>query len=254
MRLGWCAPLDAAPLLARQGWDYIEVPLVPLGIETPAGRSEALARIAAAPLPVEVFTHVVPPGLNLFAPGGTQAFHAWIDCAAAFVGEAGAACAIFGGRETRRIPPGYPAARAEEVLIEALLHAGEAFADTGCCFVLEALSDAADDPVTGFLHACRLASRLPMPGLRVVADSYHFARMGEPAALVAGAGDRLVHVHLATADRRAPAPGIFDLDPWAGALEAAGYSGRVSVECTSDDVEADAALALTFLRGRWPKE
>jgi sugar phosphate isomerase/epimerase len=251
MRLGWCAPLEAAPLLASQGWDYAEVPLAPLGIGTAAGRRAALALVAAAPLPVEAATHLVPPSVNLFTADGRRAFAALLGPAAGFLAEAGVAVAIFGGRETRRMPPGLTPPAARAILAEALHEAAAAFAGSGCRFVLEALCDAPDDPVTGFADAAALARAA---GLGTIADSFHMARSGEPPGLVALAGPTLAHVHLADRDRRAPRPGGFDLEPWAGALEAAGYWGRVSVECVSDDLAADAAAALQFLRRRWPKE
>ena len=51
MKLGWCGQIENAALIARVGFDFIEVPLAPLGLEKQASLAAAKMAIASCPLP-----------------------------------------------------------------------------------------------------------------------------------------------------------------------------------------------------------
>jgi D-psicose/D-tagatose/L-ribulose 3-epimerase len=75
-------------------------------------------------------------------------------------------------------------------------------------------------------------------------------------ALLDGATDLLVHVHVAGAGKTPPGPGAADLEPFLRRLRQAGYAGDCSIECAWADfpVEAPAALAhvrATAARAGW---
>jgi hypothetical protein len=47
MKLGWCGPIESAALVARVGFDFIEVPLAPLGLEKQVSLAAAKMAIAS---------------------------------------------------------------------------------------------------------------------------------------------------------------------------------------------------------------
>jgi sugar phosphate isomerase/epimerase len=69
------------------------------------------------------------------------------------------------------------------------------------------------------------------------------------AAALARAGDVLRHVHLARIEGRTfPTTSDAGLETFMRQLKAIDYRGRVSVEAYTDDLRADAAAALNYLR------
>jgi sugar phosphate isomerase/epimerase len=61
----------------------------------------------------------------------------------------------------------------------------------------------------------------------------------------------LAHVHVAGGGRNAPGVPGYDYDGFMEALRSAGYDGRISAECAWQDLEAQAAAALEFMRRAW---
>ena len=80
-------------------------------------------------------------------------------------------------------------------------------------------------------EGARLARESGSPAVGVLADSFHWARNGEPADTILAAKDRFLHCHVATLPNR-KAPGMEDYDflPFFRALAAIGYDGRVTIE------------------------
>jgi hypothetical protein len=65
MKLGWCGPIENAALIARVGFDFIEVPLAPLGLEKQASLAAAKMAIASCPLPTWAFNQFLPRDLRV---------------------------------------------------------------------------------------------------------------------------------------------------------------------------------------------
>jgi sugar phosphate isomerase/epimerase len=70
---------------------------------------------------------------------------------------------------------------------------------------------------------------------------------GEPIDAIVKDGDVLGHVHTADTDRYAPGTGVYDHAAMFRALKAAGYDGRVSIECGWKDFAAEIGPALAHL-------
>ncbi len=70
----------------------------------------------------------------------------------------------------------------------------------------------------------------------------------EPLSHVLAAGPLLAHVHVAGGGRRAPHVPGYDYAGLMDALRQVGYAGRISAECSWEDLPAQALDALTYMR------
>ena len=90
------------------------------------------------------------------------------------------------------------------------------------------------------------------PGLELLADLFHLTANGEAVSTVADHLDRIRHIHIAQPEtRKAPQgdnPQILELF---GILQAHNYQGRVSIECSWDNIEQEAAETAANLRTAW---
>jgi len=73
----------------------------------------------------------------------------------------------------------------------------------------------------------------------------------EPLVNVVKAAPLLAHVHVADGGRRAPGVGGYDYAGFMRALRQAKYDQRISAECGWEDLSAQAAGALAFMKESW---
>ncbi len=91
------------------------------------------------------------------------------------------------------------------------------------------------------------------PEVGVMADFFHMQiEEVDLAAAIQGAGERLVHVHVADSNRLQPGRGHLDFGPGFGALKEMGYDGYLGIECRVDRPMPEAmAEAMARLREWW---
>ena len=83
----------------------------------------------------------------------------------------------------------------------------------------------------------------------VIADLFHMARMKEPPEDIVTSADKLVHCHIAEVEERT-APGVKgdDFTPYLKALKNIRYEGRMSFECSWQDIGAQLPKAVETMR------
>lgn len=252
MRLGWCAPLHDAPLLRRLGFDFIEAPLAPLGLEDQGTFAVAREAVRASPLPISAFNTLFPRDLRVVGPDVD--FHRIDDYLARVVEILNAAKAevvVFGSGWARNVPEGWERARAEAQLTAALSWCADALEDTRCTLVIEPLNRKESNIINSVAEGVGFAARVDRPEIRVLADFYHMDEEREPLGALSVNRDWLAHIHVADTGRRNPGTGTYDYDRFFGHLRAIGYAGMISAECTVEDREADMRHSLAFMRRRW---
>jgi sugar phosphate isomerase/epimerase len=250
MRLGLCCPLDALPVAAAAGADYVEPPVAFAAVpeEPDAVWRANLARLRDAGLTAEAWNVLLPGDLKVTGPAADlPRLRRYLDVAAGRLAEAGAAVAVFGSGGSRTPPAGYPLDAALREYLDAAEMAAAAFAPHGITVCVEPLC-AAETPVLNTVaQACAFVAERGLPNLRVTADLYHMGQAGEPPEL----GDLvrwIGHAHVADDGRQAPGTGDAPIAAFLAALKAGGYTGRVSIECSWRDFAAEAAPAVAFLR------
>jgi sugar phosphate isomerase/epimerase len=253
MRFGCCVGPDSIGLLARAGFDFCELPAAAVRpFESDAAALPALRQIAAAPLRPESFNVLIPKELPLLGlPADRVALQTYLRRAFGRMAQLGAAVAVLGSGAARRIPEGMPRAEALDQLAEALELAGIEAERAGIVLALEHLNQGESTVFTSLAECQAFLAERGLSSLRLLADLYHLAVERESLAHVTAAGPMLAHVHVAGGGRNAPGVPGYDYDGFMEALRSAGYDGRISAECAWQDLEAQAAAALAFMRRAW---
>jgi sugar phosphate isomerase/epimerase len=93
-----------------------------------------------------------------------------------------------------------------------------------------------------------LEAAVNSPAVGLLADLYHILKEKEPLGDIAAVKE-LKHTHVAVLEGRAfPTAADPDVAAFFSALKKAGYSGTMSIEGNTKDIEKDAAAALKVLR------
>jgi sugar phosphate isomerase/epimerase len=253
MRFGVCAGLDMAEAAARAGWDFIEVSVGTfMPSEPDSAYAEVRSRIARLPIPVEAANCFIPGNLRLTGPEvNPDALLAYVEVAFRRMAEAGLKVVVLGSGGARNLPDGWPEGRGLEQLADFLRAAAAVAHEVGMMIAVEPLRRTESNIINRVADAVALCGRVEHPSVRPLADLFHMAEEGEPSASVAAVASSLAHVHVADSGRVPPGRGEMDFSSFLGALAEGGYRGRVSVECSWDDFEAQQDMALATLREAW---
>ena len=252
MKLGWCRPLEDAPLLERLGYDFIEVALAPLGLEDKGTFAAAKRSVLGSSLPTSAFNTFFPKDIRIVGPDADPPrVRNYLARAAEILGEAGARVVVLGSGWARNVPEGWERARAEDQLLEVLSWCADALEGTGCALVIEPLNREESNIINSVAEGVGFAERVGRPEIRVLADFYHMDEEREPLGTLEANRDWLAHIHVADTGRRNPGTGSYDYDGFFGHLRAIGYAGMISAECEVGEPKADMRHSLEFMRRRW---
>jgi sugar phosphate isomerase/epimerase len=171
--------------------------------------------------------------------------HAAIDRAA----RAGVGVIVFGSGGSRNVPDGWPPDRALAQLAAHLARWAPRAGDAGVTIAVEPLERAGCNIIHRVDEAVELVRRVDHPAVRVVADTFHMTRNGDPPDALRRAGRLIAHVHCAEREGRGPLGTVGeDQRPYFRALKDAGYDGTVSIEARWADLPAQLPAALAELR------
>ena len=253
MRFGCCVAPDQIDVLARAGFDFCELPAAAVKpFEDDAAALPALRALAAAPLRPEAFNVLVPASLPLVGPQlDRDALRSYLRRAFGRMAQLGAAVVVLGSGGARRIPEDMPRKQALDQLAESLALAADEAGRAGIELALEHLNRGECNVFTTLAECHSFIEQRGLAGLRLLADLHHLELEHEPVADVIAAAPLLAHVHVADGGRRAPGVGGYDYAGFMQALHSVGYHGRISAECMWEDLAAQAAGALEFMRSQW---
>lgn len=241
---------ENVPILAARGFDYVDVSLAHFSALPEAERRRFAGILTESGLPCEACNNFFPAGYRLTGP---EADHA---AALSYAADAlraarslGACVVVFGSGKSRNVPIGYSRERAWDQLAAFARRIGALADDNGIVIAMEHLNRSESNILTSFSENVRFVREVDHPRIRALADLYHFALEKEPIEdLLQGEG-LLAHAHLAHLTGRTwPLAGTEDLKAFLHTLDAIGYTGRVSVEAYSEDVEAEAPRTMALLR------
>ncbi len=254
MEYGLCCGPERAPALKAAGYDYFESTVGALLCpEAPEADFDARrAAHAAAGLPCPVLALFLPGDLRVTGPElDRDRQRRYLDTVFPRARKAGVDTIVFGSGGARRVPDGFPQGEAWGQLAAFARAAGEAAAPHGVRLAMEPLNAKECNILTTLAETLRFVDEVGHPAVRALVDAYHWGRERESAEVIASAGARLVHVHVATtANRVAPGAEPCPFDEFARGLRGARYGGRMSIEARVDEENfpAAAAAALAALR------
>lgn len=256
-RLGICAPIARAEAIARAGFAYIELALADVAAMEEAQFQQALETLRATPIRAEAFNLMLPGTMPVVGQAVRYAeVSHYLYQAVSRAARMGARIIVFGSGRSRAVPEGFSRERAYEQLVEYLHMAGDICGGYGITIAIEPLNRAECNILNSVAEATWLVMRTDHPNVRVLADLYHIAKDGENLHEIRAAGRYMQHAHIANPNGRIwPMPGDgYDYRPFADALHDAGYTGRVSIEASTEDFEGSLAAALSVLRAQLCKE
>lgn len=239
-----CDPKRAAAA-KRAGYDYFEATVGGLLCpeKSDADFAAALAAHRAAELPC--------PALAIFLPGDLKVTgnaidrdrqRRYLDAVFPRAQQAGVELIVFGSGGARNVPEGFDHATAVGQLRDFVREAGDRAAAHGVRLAMEPLCDS--NILSTLAETIAFVDDVNHPAVRLLVDAYHWGRQNETADVIAEAGPRLIHAHIATVERRlAPGAEPCDFAPFVDGLRRAGYDGRLSMESFVDPDDEAACLA-----------
>ena len=252
MRLGLCTgDLARIERLDQLGFDYAELSaraLVPFAPE--AEFAPIRDRLRGAPVRAEALGGWLPGNIKIVGPAVDWPRVAeYVEVTMRRAAEVGVEIISWGSAESRLVPTGYSFARAFEQLERFGQLAADLAAQHHLTVVIESISPAECNLVYYVRDAVHLAQVVNRREVRVLADYYHMVKQSEPLEHLLEAGAWLQHAHTSDDERRFPSREGFDQRRFLQYLKRAGYTGRLSFECRSDDsFDQQARAAVSYLR------
>lgn len=241
---------EKAPLLARAGYDYVELSLAHLMRIEPDQRDRVLQPIRDSGLVCEACNNFFPGTVRLTGPDADHpAALAYAGSAMALARSLGVSVIVFGSGKARNAPEGFQARRAWDQLVAFARSLDPLAADYGITIAMEHLNRGESDILTGFGDVARFVHETDRPHIRALLDTYHLELEREPASAILEGRGILAHTHTARITARTwPQQSTPELRAEFAALAELGYDGRMSVEASSDNLEADCAGTLALLK------
>jgi sugar phosphate isomerase/epimerase len=157
---------------------------------------------------------------------------------------------VFGSGGARMIPAGFDRGVARNQFISLLKQMGPLARKYGIVIAIENLQKSETNFINTVAEAASIAREVNDPNIRILADIFHMMRENEGPEALIGAGNYLVHCHIAELkDRTAPGMACDDFRPYFRALRAIGYRGGISIEGSWKPENLPKALQV--MREQW---
>jgi sugar phosphate isomerase/epimerase len=252
MIYGVCAIPEDTPTLAEAGFDYVELDvqvfLKPGGDEA-AFRPE-FERIQTASLPCLAANCFMPAHLKITGPCvDPDALARYVKAACERAQRVGIETIVFGAGGARAIPDGFDRQRAQGQLLDFGQLLGATAERYGVTIAVEPLNRRETNVWNAAREGADYVRQVNHPHVRLLVDAYHWALEQDSVEDLVAVAPLICHTHIATYNaRRAPGAEACDFTPFFQALKDGGYDGRISIECTWDDLPGQAAGALAALK------
>jgi sugar phosphate isomerase/epimerase len=245
--MGMLATIDRVAFLKDQGADFLTASTG--GLLCPDQPEEVfvkkLAQVLAAPLPVLACNGFIRPAhLRCVGPmANHDEVLVWANTAFSRLNRVNGKFMVFGSGVARRIPEGWPRAKADEQFVALLKRMGPLAEKHGVTVVVEQLQASECNFINRIAHAASLIRAVGHPHIRLLADLYHMARVGDTPDDLKNAMDVVVHIEIAEKDERTfPGDKGDDFRPFFRVLKQSGYRGAISIEGKGEDSQIAAAF------------
>ena len=245
--MGIAAPLERAAALKAQGAEFLTAGtgdfLAPDQPDEVFAKN--LAKLAASPLPVLACNGFIRP--KHLRCVGAEANHdlilEWSETAFRRLKQAGGKFIVFGSGGSRALRDGWTREKADPQFVALLKRMGPLAEKHGVTVAVEQLQASECNYINRIGEGAALIRQAGHPNIRLLADLYHMARMGDTPADLKAAMDVVAHVEIAEkAERTYPGVKGDDFRPFFRVLRAAGYQGAVSIEGKGTDGQAGPAF------------
>ncbi|MEO5713006.1 MAG: sugar phosphate isomerase/epimerase family protein [Luteolibacter sp.] len=233
--MGIAAGLDKAADLKAEGAEFLTASVGDFLV--PDQPDEVFAKnlelLAASPLPILACNGFIrPKHLHCVGP---EANHdlilVWAETTFRRMKQAGGKLIVFGSAGARNLPDGWPKEKADEQFVSLLKKLGPLAEAQGITVTVEQLQEKECNYIQHIAEGAALIRAAGHPNVRMLADLYHIACMGDTPTDLKAAMDVVVHVEIAEKSGRT-VPGVNgdDFRPYFHVLREAGYQGSISIE------------------------
>ena len=249
--LGICGTSHAEAAKAA-GLDYLEANVT--GFLMPENSDEEFAANKA------LAATITPPiySANGFFPGDIKIVGPEADIERAVkysqtalrrASEIGIKILVLGSSGSRSIPEGFSREKARKQFIDFLKRIAPDAEKNGVIVAIEPLQTEETNFINTVPEGAQIARETGSEYIAVIADLFHMARMKEPPEDIINSADKLVHCHIAEVEERT-APGVKgdDFTPYLKALKSIKYDGRMSFECSWQDIDTQLPKAIQTMR------
>lgn len=233
--MGMAAPLDRAAALKEQGARFLTLGTADfLAPDQPDEVfAKNLAKLAASPLPVLACNGFIRPAhMHCVGPEANHdVILVWAESAFRRLKQAGGKFIVFGSAGARRIPDGWAREKADEQFVSLLKGMGPLAEKHGVTVTVEQLQASECNYINRIGEGAKLIRAAGHPNIRLLADLYHMAVMGDTPEDLKAAMDVVVHMEIAEKEGRTY-PGVNgdDFRPFFRVLREFGYKGAISIE------------------------
>ncbi len=163
--------------------------------------------------------------------------------------EIGIKILVLGSSGSRSIPEGFSREEARKQFIDFLKRIAPDAEKNGVIVAIEPLQTEETNFINTVPEGAQIARETGSEYIAVIADLFHMSRMKEPPEDIINSADKLVHCHIAEVEERT-APGVKgdDFTPYLKALKSIKYDGRMSFECSWQDIDTQLPKAIQTMR------
>ena len=170
-----------------------------------------------------------------------------IDKTTSRLGMLGTKRLVFGSGWNRKIPDGFDAEMAQNIIYDFIRYTASRCKENGIVLVLEPLNRDETNWCNTVAQGAEIVRELNMPSFRLLADGYHMYREAEDVSVLEKNSDILFHCHVASENRRCPGTTEYE-KRFLRELIRIGYDGVISVECGLSDFYTEASETLEFMK------
>lgn len=252
MRIGVCTGIENSELLARNGYDYIEMNLSGIAAMKEEQFMDLKNKVSNSLLKPYAFNVLFPSnmrltGMNIDEEAINNYFVRALDRAKALGGR----IVVLGSGGARSYPEGFSYGNAFEQLLKLLRKAGSLAQERHITIVIEPLRKAETNIITNGSEGLRLAKAVDHPNVRLLIDFYHMACENEKPDIILEAGTEYIkHIHIANPEGRIwpiNSDGA-DYSDFFRCLKEIDYDGGISVEGITKNMVEDAPASILCLK------
>lgn len=246
---------DGISILSQNSFDFVELTVGSLASLSDCDFELARDTIKNANIPVLAFNSFIPANQRLTGPDvSDEEIEEYVALAMDRVSQVGGRHIVFGSGAARSVPHGFSFDAAHEQIVR-FLEVCNKYADRYAIMIaIEPLNRLETNMINTIQEAVALVKAVDLSQIKVLADSYHMYMEKESLDVLFEAAPYLTHIHLSDRERCYPGEIVEDgvnFDRLFKVLKSIGYSGGMSMECTSTDSALETKLALSFIRQKW---
>ncbi|RYD29139.1 MAG: sugar phosphate isomerase/epimerase [Verrucomicrobiaceae bacterium] len=233
--MGIAAPLDKAAAMKAAGAEFLTASvgdfLVPDKSEEEFEKN--LAKYVDLPLPILACNSFIrPPHLRCVGKEPNyDLILEWAETSFRRLKKANGKFIVFGSSGARQLRDGWPKEKADEQFVALLKAMGPLAEKHGVTVTIEQLRAEECNYINRISEGAALIRAAGHPNVRLLADLYHMASMGDTPADLKAAMDVVVHMEIAEKEGRT-VPGVSgdDFRPYFRVLRETNYLGAMSIE------------------------